>query len=217
MIRWIIALILGSAVLGGVYLLWHKNSTEQALAINTAPEDQLSADSKTAAPEAGHADSLSSNGPGNQVAETQPAANPAPIVASKASAEGIITVDEPWASESAPGQNSTAVFMLLTNTSQTPDRVASVSSPDAQDAVINEIKLDAGKVAKTRIATKVDLEPGIPLILEPSGLQVRLTGLKRPAKSGDTVTVVFAFEHAGILRVKVPVGELKAEGDSVEP
>lgn len=205
--RWLIGLVLGLLALGAVFFLWQRESaqkTETAPAPHEAPMDAGPANTAPAAPSPAETGT-----PGAASPET-PATEPS------ASAESIIVVDEPWA-RTASANGTTAAYMLMTNTSQTPDRITAVSSPDAAEAMIHETRIDSKNVATMKPAAHVDLDPGVPLVFEPGGLHVMLTGLKHPLKEGDQLTVVFTFQHAGTLHVKVPVGEQQTDGDSVQP
>jgi copper(I)-binding protein len=207
--RWLIGLLLGLAALGAVFFLWQRESAHKA-EIPVEPES---------APMAMDGHSPTAPEPASPGTAEAPASGEAaaPVPDNPtASAEGIIVIDEPWARAAAANGNS-AVYMLLTNTSQTADRLIAVSSPDAAEAAVHDTKIDSRNIATMRPASHVDLDPGVPLALEPGGLHVMLTGLKHPIKDRDQVTLVLTFQHAGTLTVKVPVGELAADGDSVQP
>jgi len=209
--RWLIALVLGLASLGAVFFLWQRESTQRA-ETGTGAETQgepMSMDGQS--PPAATAPAAQAP------AETNAGAEPAaPAPESSASAEGIIVTDEPWA-RTGPASGNSAAYMLMTNTSQVADRIIAVSSPDAEEAAIHDTKIDSKNVATMHPASRVDLDPGVPLVFEPGGLHIMLRGLKHALKEGDQVTILLTFQHAGTLRVKVPVGELAADGDSVQP
>jgi copper(I)-binding protein len=215
--RWLIAFALGLMTLGAVFFLWKQESAEHAQRV--AAQDatiQMGHGGHAAGPTTGMpAGAPAAAGPAPAGEAAPSAADTAPANAS-ASAEGVIVVDEPWARAGTAG-GTTAAFMLMTNTSQAPDRIVTVSSPDATEAAIHETRIDSKNVATMRPANHADLDPGVPLVFEPGGLHVMLSGLKHPLKEGDALTVVFTFQHAGTLSVKVPVGELTGDGDSVQP
>jgi periplasmic copper chaperone A len=208
MTRWLIGLVLGLIALTGVYFLWHQESAKpHGATLRETPAARVPA-AVSPAPPGGSGLPAAAQPPGSAT-ETAPAA-------STASAEGIIVIDEPWARATA-ANGTTAAYMLMTNTSETADRLVSVSSPDAAQASIHETRIDSKNVVTMRPASRIDLDPGVPVVFEPGGLHVMLEGLKHPLKEGDQLTVIFTFQHAGTLNVKVPVGEQQTDGDSTQP
>jgi hypothetical protein len=191
--------------------MWKHEANEKAE--KTAASHEMPTDmGQPAAPDAS---APAPQGPAPEV----PAVGAAPETAPSgplASAEGIIVVDEAWV-RPADAKGATAVYMLMTNTGQIADQIVQVSSPDAAEAGIHETRIDSKNVATMRPAAPVDLEPGVPLVFEPQGLHVMLTGLKHPLKEGSQLTLVFTFQRAGTLNIKVPVGEQVSDGDSVQP
>jgi copper(I)-binding protein len=51
----------------------------------------------------------------------------------------------------------------------------------------------------------IDLTPEAPLVLEPGGLHVMLTGLRGQLAAGTHHTLTLVFEHAGRVSVDVEV------------
>jgi len=203
--KWIIGLVMGLAALGGVFLLW-KQQQNQTAASNAVQVTELPP------PSPAPADTPSAPG-----ATSIPAQNPAASQqANTASAEGVINVDDAWAQPAQESRTGANAYMLFTNMSQTPDSIVSVSSPDSEQAAIQDTVAYANGSA-TRPAAHADLDPGVPLVFEPGGLHVALVGLKHPVKKGDTLTLIFTFAHAGTLNVKVPVGEQPSLSDGIQP
>lgn len=198
--RWLIAFILGLAALGTVYVMWTRENArrhEDEIEVAPLPPPQM-------APSAPQANQPSASAP---LAE---AADPS------ASAEGLIAIDEPWARAGAKGKTA-AAYMLITNVSGKPDRIAAVSSPDAAEAVIHETGIDSNGVASMKQVSHVDLDSGAPLIFEPGGLHVMLMGLTRSLKPGDRLTVVFRFQSSGTLHVTVPILDEGTDGAGILP
>jgi copper(I)-binding protein len=215
--KWLIGLVMGVAALGGVFLLW-KQQAAQSSAGAAAEVAELSPPAPASGEAPAAPDSTSASAPDSGAAPQTVADSAAPEAAkpSTASAEGIIVVDDPWAQPAPAGHAAADAYMLFTNTSQTPDRIVAVSSPDSDEAAIQDTVAYANGSA-TRPAAHADLDPGVPLVFEPGGLHVALIGLKHPIKNGDSLTLVFSFAHAGTLKVKVPVGEQPSLTDGIQP
>ena len=213
MARWLIALVLGLAALGAVFFLWQRESAQKTA---TGTETAAGGDSLSEAPRGSPPATDGENTVAPSAAEPQGNAGTTATPDPSLSAEGVMVIDEPWARTGSAGGTS-AVYMLLTNTSQVADRVVAVSSPDAETAVIHDTTIDSKNVATMRPANHVDLDPGVPLVFEPGGLHVMLQGLKHSLKEGDKISIQLTFQHAGTLRASIPVGELATGGDAVQP
>jgi periplasmic copper chaperone A len=211
MAKWIIGLVMGLAALGGVFLLW-KQQQSQTTASNAVQVAEL----PPPAPAPPDASNAPQSGGESGTAPQDTADSHAPGQSNTASAEGIIHIDDPWAQPAQESKTAADAYMLFTNMSQTPDNIVSVSSPDSEQAVIQDTVAYANGSA-TRPAAHADLDPGVPLVFEPGGLHVTLIGLKHPIKKGDNLTLVFTFAHAGTLSVKVPVGEQPSLSDGIQP
>ena len=101
---------------------------------------------------------------------------------------------------------SGAVYFMMTNHADTDDVLIAASSPDAKMVSLMNSSADANGVMQM-----ADVEGGFPVdaqgarILTGGGDHVMLMGVTRKVATGDTVTVVLTFEHAGEVTLTVPV------------
>ncbi len=117
---------------------------------------------------------------------------------------GAIEVEHPWARATAPSAQNGAAYMVLTDLGKEPDRLVSVSSPIADKAELHTHLMDNG-VMKMRPVNAIEVTPGSPATLGPSGLHIMLLGLKQPLVKGKAFPLTLTFEKAGPVTVDVDV------------
>jgi copper(I)-binding protein len=124
-----------------------------------------------------------------------------------ASGDGSIRLGEVWTRPTAPGAESTAFYLTITNDSDVPDRVVSVESPRCGMAELHMSSDAGGGVMSMSPAEPDDLDiaPDGSLILEPGGLHIMCMGLTDPVVEGDAVELTIGFEQAGPLTAQAAV------------
>jgi periplasmic copper chaperone A len=122
-----------------------------------------------------------------------------PALAAPAAAQ--VQASEAWARGTVPGQTTSTVYMRLR--SAEPAAVVAVESPLGV-AELHEMKMD-GDIMRMRPLKRLELPAGRSVELNPSGVHVMLTGLKRPLARGDRVPLRLTVETAGRTRRIVEV------------
>ena len=121
-----------------------------------------------------------------------------------------VSVSEPWARATAPGQDSGSIQFSITSKKEA--KLISIASPVAGAAEIHGMTHEDGKM-KMRTVESIFLPAGKKIDLEKSGLHAMLLGLKQPLKAGDsvplTLTVEFADNHKATFDAKA---EIKPQG-----
>jgi periplasmic copper chaperone A len=97
------------------------------------------------------------------------------------------------------------VYFSIMNHGTTDDTLLSVATPAATSASLHESYQD-GDIAKMRDLASVTVPADSTVKLEQGGKHVMLTGLKRPMKPGDDITLQLVFAKAGVLNVEAKVG-----------
>jgi len=101
---------------------------------------------------------------------------------------------------------SGAVFLVVENDQTDDDRLISVASDAAERVELHSHTEDANGVMQMRKVNEGFVVPGKGShALARGGDHVMLMGLKKPLKTGDTVTLTLTFERAGEVTVDVPV------------
>jgi len=122
---------------------------------------------------------------------------------------GAVTITHPWARASAGASPNGAAYMTLSVDGTEPDRLLAVATPIAKHAQLHNNVMDDG-VMKMRPVEAIEIAPGTPTVLEPSGLHIMLMGLAAPLEEGTTVTMTLTFERAGSIEVEFVVQEVGA-------
>lgn len=111
-----------------------------------------------------------------------------------------ITIGEPWARATAPGQENGAVY--LTITSQAGASIVAVSSDIAARASLHSMIHENG-VMKMRELEALKLPAKQEVKLNPGGNHIMLDGLKQPLKEGDGVALVLTIQFADQSKEKI--------------
>ena len=130
------------------------------------------------------------------------------LLAAATSAHGkdTISVSEPWARSTAPGQAVGAVYLNIK--SQRGAKLVKVDSPAAKSAEIHSMSM-AGGVMKMQAVDALELPADKPVSLAPGGYHVMLIDLKQPLKVGGKVslklTTLDADKRATVTEVSAPI------------
>jgi copper(I)-binding protein len=123
---------------------------------------------------------------------------------------GDITITDPHARPTVPGQPGAAAYLTLEN-SGAADRLVGVASPIAQSAEIHTMRMD-GDVMRMREAGELPLAPAAKVTMKPgTGYHIMLNGLKQPLKEGASFPMTLTFEKAGKVEVTVVVDGKQAK------
>ncbi|MDO9483372.1 MAG: copper chaperone PCu(A)C [Hydrogenophaga sp.] len=119
---------------------------------------------------------------------------------------GELRVDHPYATPSAPGLKTGAVyFRAIRNRGAQNDRLLSASTPVAARVEIHRMQMD-GDVMRMRAVDAVDLPAKSEVKLRhgaQDGHHLMLFELNAPLKDGDRFPVTLRFERAGTHAVMV--------------
>ncbi|GIZ51900.1 copper chaperone PCu(A)C [Noviherbaspirillum aridicola] len=121
-------------------------------------------------------------------------------------ASADVTINEPWARATVPGQPVGAAYMKISSTSTA--RLLSAESDIAKEVQVHTMQNHEG-VMKMREHGQLEISAGQTVELAPGGLHLMLMGLKKPLAAGDTLNVKLTFEDAKKVKstavVAVPV------------
>lgn len=201
--KWIIASLLGVAIMSAVYFLWA--TRERPNMLQTYPEAPANAEG--ASTPSSSKETTRSGVPDEVTAPaaSTPASSEETEIAEASEPTGSVTIDNAWARESTP-QGVSAVYMVMILVADDIDRFKRARSSAADAVEIHETRIEGGIASMHRIDS-LDIEPDTPVVFEPGGLHLMLIGLKHSLKTGDSVPLVLEFARAGTLTLEVPVGE----------
>jgi len=101
-------------------------------------------------------------------------------------------------------QSTTAVYMVLRNSSTTADRLVKVQTDAAQTVELHSTTMQ-GNVTMMNPVDGIDVPANGQVALAPGGFHIMLIGLTRDLKSGDKIKLTLTFQKAGTVQLDVPV------------
>ncbi len=117
---------------------------------------------------------------------------------------GNLEVEQAYAPASIGAGKTGAIYFMLTNRTETADRLIAASTPAARKAEVHTHLMEDG-VMKMRKVDGVEVPAGGHVMFKPGGHHLMLFGLAEPLKEGAEIEVELQFEKAGKMMVKVPV------------
>lgn len=125
---------------------------------------------------------------------------------------GGITIDDAYARASRPGAPTGAMFMAITNTAETADRLIGAASPVAQMVELHT-HIEADGIMRMRpIEGGIEVQAGQTHMLQRGGDHVMLMGVTETLENGDVVPLVLNFEQAGEVELEVVVDNDREQG-----
>ena len=119
---------------------------------------------------------------------------------------GEFKVMDAWARPAASGDNG-AVYFIISNATDTDDRLLSVSTDVASAAEVHVSMMDSNGVMSMQMQEAFAIPAQQEVIFKPGGLHVMLIGLSQDLNIGDTISLTLNFEAAGSITVQAPIEE----------
>lgn len=124
---------------------------------------------------------------------------------------GDLTIEHPYAIETAAGARSAAGYFTVTNAGTAPDNLIDISAEVMTQ--IHDTKTDDAGVTRMTPVGELAIPPGASVTLAPRGLHVMFMGLTEPWKAGDKIPAILVFERAGEVRVTFNVEPRNSTGE----
>jgi periplasmic copper chaperone A len=121
-----------------------------------------------------------------------------------------VTVTDPWARATIIANRPGAAYLSLT--SDTGDRLLSVSSPVAGRVMIHAVEAGENGVSRMVHLDALDLPAGETVTLAPGNVHLMLMQLEQKLEEGTNLSLSLTFETAGELTAEVPVLGIAATG-----
>jgi periplasmic copper chaperone A len=116
---------------------------------------------------------------------------------------GRLTISQPHARATAPGQTAGGGYLKLHNNGPA-DRLVAASAAVSNTVELHSMTME-GDVMRMRQLDAIELPAGTTVELKPGGLHLMLMGLKAPLKPGDSFAMKLKFEKAGEVAVQAKV------------
>ena len=125
-----------------------------------------------------------------------------PLASSAGTGNAVVRVRDAWVRETIPGQSNGAAYMRIS--SKESLELIEVKSTASKTAELHQMSMK-DDVMRMREARAVAVNPDKEVELGPNGTHVMLVDLKRPLKTGDSVTLKLIFRRANGGKLIVPV------------
>ena len=130
----------------------------------------------------------------------------APIFATAAFAHQGIHIETPYARTNGGIGATGAIFLEIMNHADTDDRLIGVASDVAEKVELHTHKASAdGVMSMSAVPEGVAVAALQGHSLKRGGDHIMLMGLRQDLKDGDIIHLTLSFEHAGEVKVDVPV------------
>jgi periplasmic copper chaperone A len=112
-----------------------------------------------------------------------------------------VSVSNPWARATVPGQTGAGVFMTLSASAGA--RLLSASSPVAGFGQVHEMRMEGDIMKMQALKDGLELPAGKTVELKPGSYHVMLMDLKTPLRKDSTIPLTLVFIDAKGLESKV--------------
>lgn len=113
-------------------------------------------------------------------------------------------VEDAWARPSVQAGGNGAIYLVIRNTGQEPDRLTKAETPVADMASLHAVTMH-GDVVRMREAPAVPIPAGGQVLFKPGGWHIMLMGLKTPLQKGAKFPLTLTFAKAGPIEAQVMV------------
>ena len=120
-------------------------------------------------------------------------------------AYGQIQIENPWSRATPAGTKIAAGYLVVKNTSATPDRLLSATSP-AAERVETHVHIREGEIMRMREVKGYDIPASGSFELKPGGAHLMFMNIRAPFREGDRIPVVLRFQRAGEVKIEFAVG-----------
>ena len=122
---------------------------------------------------------------------------------------GNLVIHHPWSRATPTGAKTAAVYMMIRNKGDKPDRLIAMETDIADSAELHLMATDNG-IMTMRHLEGVDIPAAGAAEMAPHGLHIMLIGLKKPLAEYGTFDMTLIFEQAGRVKIEIEVQEMAA-------
>lgn len=120
--------------------------------------------------------------------------------------KGTLTIVDPHAAATTPGQLSDAGFLKIVNTGDAPDYLIGVSG-DFGTLMLHQTTVDANGVAKMTHVESLEIPAHGSVELKHASYHIMMMQLKQQLKKGDKVAATLTFKNAGPVQIEFTIGD----------
>jgi copper(I)-binding protein len=120
------------------------------------------------------------------------------------SAEGSLTVEDPWVREAPPASNVLAAYLVVENKSEQNRTLNGASSPTFERVEIHKTEIVDG-IASMHRQDEVEIPEGGSVAFESGGYHLMLIGPLKSLRAGDRVELSLSFTDGKQIQVNAEV------------
>ena len=135
--------------------------------------------------------------------------------ADDAGAAPAVSASDAWVKTADSGM--TAAFLTLSNPTDEPVVLASVSTPAAGMVELHEMAMQDGQMVMQPKEGGIAVPAGGSAVLEPGGDHIMLMQLTGPIAAGDVVTLTLSFDTGESLVVEATAKDFDGGNESYQP
>jgi periplasmic copper chaperone A len=132
------------------------------------------------------------------------------LAAAQETSAGAITIAHPWARATPPGAKVGGGYFTVTNNSDQPDRLVSLSATIADHGEVHEMSVTNGIMSMRELANGLTIPAHSSVELAPGSFHVMFIGLNQPLKQGEHFSSTLTFEKAGPVNIEFTVESIGA-------
>lgn len=118
---------------------------------------------------------------------------------------GGLSLQHPWARETAQGQAAGGGFVTIVNGTRREDRLIGATSPVAGEVQLHTMSMDGGIMRMRQVQGGFAVPAMGTLELRPGANHIMFIGLKRRLRQGERFPVTLRFQRAGRVTVQFAV------------
>lgn len=126
------------------------------------------------------------------IAQSQPSKTPLPAAKTM---KDLLTIEDPWIRQPAPGQKNAALYGTLRNLSPKPITITGLFVSGASHAEFHQTQIDASGISTMKPLSPKVLAPGESFNLTPGGSHGMIMDLKRPYEKNERIPGKIQMDH----------------------
>ncbi len=119
-----------------------------------------------------------------------------------------VTARDAWMREPLPSRDTTAVFVVLENTSAEKRAIVSAAFAGAEKVELHQMVMTGGMMRMTPVAA-IELAPKGRTELKPGSFHIMVFGLKERPKVGSTIALTLTLDNGQTLPIAAEVRKVE--------
>lgn len=119
--------------------------------------------------------------------------------------DGVVVVEDAWMRATAPNAPVAGGYLTLRNSSDTADRLLSITSPAAGEVQVHEVRHEDGIARMRPLPDPLSVAADSTMTMQPGGMHLMFMRPTQPIAEGQRVPATLQFERAGAVNIEFEV------------